>query len=182
MSERSFSGIVAIEDQGPTGMVTVRADLSDENLSQALEGIGASLPEQGAVENDGDVSTLWMSPDELMILCPHETAETRVAAISSSLGGAHALVVNVSDARVIFRLSGTNAAIHEVLAKLTPADLRASALPIARVRRTRFSQVAAAFWFATDEEAFLICFRSVGDYVFGLLSNAAKKGSEVSYF
>ena len=73
-------------------------------------------------------------------------------------------------------------AIREVLAKLSPADMRISALPVGRVRRTRLAQVPAAFWFTDDSEAVVICFRSVADYVFGLLSTAAQPGSEVGHF
>ena len=94
----------------------------------------------------------------------------------------HHLAVNVSDARSAMRVTGEGARIRECLAKLTPADLRTSALPVGQVRRTRLAQVAAAFWFASDGEAFVICFRSVADYVFGLVSEAAAPGAEVGYF
>jgi sarcosine oxidase subunit gamma len=176
MSDRRFAGIVAIEDTGPAGMVTLRADLAA--ATTALKAAGVAVPDR---RRTGDGS-LWMSPDELLILCPRDGAADKVAAISGALKGTHFLAVDVSDARVMFRITGQGSAIRETLAKLSPADLRGSALPVGEVRRTRFAQVAAAFWFESEDEARLICFRSVADYVFGLLTHAARPGSEVGHF
>lgn len=176
MSDRSYSGIVQIEDAGPTGMVTLRTDLAA--AAPALKGAGVTVPDR---RRKGD-GTLWMSPDELLFLCPRDAAADRVAALTGALKGTHHLAVDVSDARVMFRITGQGSAIRETLAKLSPADLRASALPVGEVRRTRLAQVAAAFWFEGEDEARLICFRSVADYVFGLLTHAARPGSEVGHF
>lgn len=176
MSDRSYAGIVEIEDAGPTGMVTLRTDLAA--ATTALKGAGVTVPDQRRAR-DG---TLWMSPDELLILCPRDGAADKVAALTGALKDAHHLAVDVSDARVMFRITGQGSAIRETLAKLSPADLRASALPVGEVRRTRLAQVAAAFWFESEDEARLICFRSVAGYVFGLLTHAAQPGSEVGHF
>ena len=176
MSDLNFSGIVTIADAGPTGMITLRADLSAAAL--ALKGAGVTMPKKRMVR-DG---ILWMSPDELMILCPRDAVADRVATLRGALKDHHHLAIDVSDARVMFRLTGEGPAIRETLAKLSPADLRASALPIGEVRRSRVAQVAAAFWLDSEDSANLICFRSVADYVFGLLRHAAQPGSEVGYF
>lgn len=172
MSERRFSGLVEIEDMGPTGMVTLRADLD------AAAKAGIAVPER-RVSKDG---TLWMSPDELLILCDRDAAADKVAEVSGALKDAHHLAVDVSDARVMFRLTGEGPLLRETLAKLSPADLRAASLPVGEVRRTRLAQVAGAFWFEAEGEARLICFRSVADYVIGLLKHAAQPGSEVGHF
>ena len=79
-------------------------------------------------------------------------------------------------------LEGEGAAIREVLAKLTPADLRPGAIGIGEVRRTRLAQVPAAFWLDGEGKATVVCFRSVAEYVFGLLRNASENGSGVGYF
>lgn len=176
MSDRSFSGLVDIVDQGLTGMLTLRANLPE--ATAALADAGVDMPGQGACRN----GVLWMSPDEVMILCDYDAAEARAAALVTALGDRHSLVVNVSDARAMFRITGNDSHIREVLAKLSPADLHKAAFPVGQVRRTRLAQVAAAFWFEAEGDARLICFRSVSDYVFGLLSNAAAEGSEVGFF
>jgi sarcosine oxidase, subunit gamma len=179
---RSFTGSVTVEDAGPVGMVTVRAVLSDEGVRAALATAGAEVPEAGGLTWTDDGGTLWMSPDEVLILCAAHEAAGKASALARALDGSHALVADVSQARIVIRLTGRDVLVREVLAKLSPADLRASALPPGQVRRTRLGQVAAAFWFTSDGEAMLICFRSVADYVFALLSNAAAPGSDVGHF
>ncbi len=176
------SGLITVRDAGPAGMVLLRADLGDDGAVPALKGAGLRLPGVGEIAGALGDGALWMSPDELMILCAHEEAEATVTALAEALDGLHALVVDVSDARAVFRLGGEDAAIREVLAKLSPADLRRNVLPPGRVRRTRLAQVPAAFWFADDGEAVLVCFRSVAGYVLDLLSNAARPGSGVGHF
>lgn len=178
----SFSGAIDVVDAGPIGMITLRGDLSDAALKDACQSDGLVMPGKGKATGGLEAGLLWMSPDEVMLLCAHDAAPDRVAGLARALEGHHSLVAEVSDARAVFRLTGEGAAIREVLAKLSPADMRISALPVGRVRRTRLAQVPAAFWFTDDSEAVVICFRSVADYVFGLLSTAAQPGSEVGHF
>ena len=178
----SCSGFVTINDAGLTGMILLRADLGDAEVIAALAGAGLALPGSGEIVGEMGQGTLWMSPDELMNLCAYDEAEATVATLTEALGELHALVANVSDARAVFRLTGEGVAVREVLAKLSPADLRRNALPQGRVRRTRLAQVPAAIWFAGEHEAVLICFRSVAGYVLDLLSKAAESGSEVGHF
>ncbi len=178
----SCSGFVTIRDAGPRGMIQLRAELDDAGVASALKGAGFDLPGVGELVGTLERGVLWMSPDEQMILCRRDEAEATVATLAEALGGLHALVANVSDARAVFRLTGEGAAVREMLAKLSPADLRRRALPPGRVRRTRLAQVPAAFWFVGDDEAVLTCFRSVAGYVLDLLSKATTPGSEVGHF
>lgn len=178
-----FDGVVRITDAGPLGMVTIRADLADAGVRNALAGcLMCGIPEPlRCVVSDAD-RLLWMAPDELLLVCPHDEVQARLAALSQAFAGLHHLVVDVSDARAAFRVEGEGRAIRETLAKLTPADMRPSAFPVGMVRRTRLAQVPAAFWFDSEGAAHLICFRSVADYTFGILKHAAAPGSEVGYF
>ncbi len=177
------SGTIEVVESGLQGMITLRGDLSDESLTAALaKAAGVEIPAPRQVTSSDAGQMLWMSPDELMLLCPHDEAEVRVAAISAALAGQHHMAVNVSDARAYFRLTGEGAAIREVLAKISPADMRDASLPVGEARRTRLAQVAGAFWFSADGEAHLICFRSVAQYVFDLLKISSASGSDVGHF
>ena len=84
------------------------------------------------------------------------------------------------NARAMVRLSGKGA--REVLAKLSPVDLAPGSFGPGDFRRTRVAQVAAAFWMEADESFRIVCFRSVAEYLFGVLKVAAQPGSEVGYF
>ncbi len=177
----SFDGLVRIREAGPQGMITLRGDLSSTALKAAATGIAAvDFPAQRQANCVGERGLLWMSPDELLVLCPHAQADAAVAQMTATLGEAHALVVNVSDARAVFRLEGTD--VREVLAKLAPVDLAPDRLAPGELRRTRLAQVAAAFWLREEGVAEVICFRSVARYVFDLLSVAAAPGSRVGCF
>ena len=101
--------------------------------------------------------------------------------IHTQLESQHFLAVDVSDARVAVKVTGEGLAVREVLAKLTPTDMRADVFKVATVRRTRLAQVPAAIWFEDESTAVVVAFRSVADYVFALLSDAAD-GGVVGYF
>lgn len=178
-----FTGVVRIEDAGLRGMVTIRCDLADTAVTEVIgEAAGMPVPGKRRIESGEGGALIWMSPDELLMLCPHDEAEARTTALAAALAGRHHLVVNVSDARAVFRIAGEDRPVREVLAKLAPADLRPSALPHGEVRRTRLAQVPAAFWLDGEDGATVICFRSVARYVFDLLCHAAAPGSEVGHF
>lgn len=168
------NGTVKISEAGLRGMITLKADL--KAASKAVKAVtGQAMPKARRM-TEGAMSVAWMAPDEVLILCDHANADRVVAELSKALGKTHHLAVNVSDARAVFTLEG--AGCKDVLGKLTPANL--SALAPGEVRRSRFAQIPAAFWIDGDA-ATVICFRSVAQYAFDLLSNAATLGSEVGH-
>ena len=169
---RSAEGPVTIRDAGPRGMIQVRGDLGSEALqSVCREVAGSGFPGQGGAEVSETGAVLWMSPDEVLVLTARDKAAEGVARISEALKGTHHLAVDVSDARAILALEG--AGLREVLARLTPANMHPEAFRPGQMRRTRLAQVAAGVWMTSETSAELICFRSVADYAFDLLANAA---------
>lgn len=177
----SFEGLVSVEEQPVQGMITLRGDFSSPVFAEALRSAtGCDLPDVRSVSEGNAGSVLWMSSDELFLLCNYGSVEKVMSALEKSLGNEHALVVDVSDARAMFSLKGKG--VREVLAKVTPADLRPNVLPVGELRRSRLAQVAGAFWFSDTETAYVICFRSVAPYVFELLTTAGKSGTDVEYF
>lgn len=183
LPEAAASGFVRVEEAGLVGMITIRGNLTDKAFRKAVKAeTGVEIPGQGQRTTIGDNALLWMSPDELMLTCPHEAAPGMIGKLTKALEDVHALVENVSDARAVFHVTGEGGAIRDALGKLTPADLRPATFPANIVRRTRLSQVPAAFWFEDDDRAIVVCFRSVAKYTFDLLANAATSGAEVGYF
>ena len=173
-------GLVTVEEMGLQGMVTLRADLSAAGPAIAKV-TGAEMPGQRAISAGQGCQVAWMSPDELLILCDHARADAMVADLAAALAGQHHLAVNVSDARALFRVAGPAGPLRDTLAKITPADMSADALPPGEMRRTRLQQVAAAIWFETATEARVICFRSVARYAFDLLAVSARSSGAVGY-
>lgn len=173
------SGMVEIAEAGLKGMITLRGDLSSGAIAKAVnDATGAAIPAQRRVETGAEGLAIWMSPDELLLVVDYATVAQTVTALETALAGEFALAVNVSDARAVFTLKGAQA--RDVLAKVCPVDFADFAE--GEVRRTRAAQVAAAIWRGADDEWTLVCFRSVAQYMFDLLSTVARPGGEVGLY
>ncbi|WP_424833261.1 sarcosine oxidase subunit gamma [Ruegeria sp.] len=181
LNHASYEGIAKVEECGLQGMITLRGDFSDKVLAKAVkDATGQKVPGQREVFINGDTGVCWMSTDELLVLVPYAEVEAKLAAMNNALGGTHALAVNVSDARAVFRISGASA--REVVGKLAPVDLSGEAFQPGQIRRSRLAQVAGAFWMDDEQTFRVVCFRSAADYVFKLLKIAAQPGSEVGVY
>jgi sarcosine oxidase, subunit gamma len=164
----SFQGFATVREIGPLGMITLRAK-GVKALDKAVKAVtGTKLPATRRIEVNGDRACGWMSPDEYLLVMPYADVTEALAKLAKSLA------VDVSDARAVFRIEGDKAA--DVLRKLSPVDF--DTLEPGELRRTRAAQVAAAIW-QQDGGYTLVCFRSVADYVMGLLSHSAQPGSEL---
>ena len=170
---KTYDGFSKIREIGPLGMISLRCDLADKTLPALIKSItGTKLPAPRRVETKDDKSAAWMSPDELLLILRYQDVTKALDTIGKKLNTIHHLVIDVSDARAVFRIEGPQAA--EVLMKLAPVDL--ASLAPGELRRTRVAQVAAAFW--KDADGFtLVSFRSVAGYVMGLLEHSAQPGS-----
>lgn len=156
------------------GMITIRADLSRAGDALA-EAAGLSLPDRTGITTDGSRSLAWMSPDELLLILPAPDLPEALTALEQALTGEHGLIVDVSDARAVFDVTGPHAA--DVIAKLAPLD--AATLPMGQFRRTRLAQTAAAIW-RTDQGFRVAGFRSTADYLALILQNAALPGTRLA--
>ena len=176
MNGARATGYVDMSEAAATGMITLRGDLADAGVQKAVKSvIGAGVPATLAVTDADAGQILWMSPDELMIVCAYDQADQVVADLIAALGDTHSMVVNVSDARAVFDLQG--AATSEIIAKLAPIDMKS--MQAGTLRRTRFAQIPAAFWMTSNDSARIICFRSVAEYMFNQLRNSSYAGFEV---
>ena len=161
---------VAIEKLPPVGMISLRGELSV--LGPAVEEItGCALPEMRMSTRAGDATTIWMSPDELLIVCDHGAARDLAARLTEALAEEFATVSVVSDARQMFEVRGAGA--ETLLQKIMPVDF--DRMRPQEVRRTRMAQIPAAVW--RHGGGFrLVCFRSVADYAMDLLETSRPVG------
>jgi sarcosine oxidase subunit gamma len=167
---------VRIADRGPVGMVTLKADLDAPAVATAVRAAtGCALPEVRRIAFADGNAAAWMAPDELMLFVAPGAAGAAIETLAATLGSAHYLATDVSDARVVFRIEGAGA--REVLAKGAPVDLAPAAFGPGDFRRTRLGQVAVAFWCVEPAHFELMCFRSVGGFVADWLAGAAAAGS-----
>ena len=150
------------------GMVTLRGDPTE--LAAAIQDVaGLDLPDRRmSVAGEDGTRLLWMSPDELLLVCHYDDAPRLARELSEELVDAFATVVVVSDARAAFDVAGPDP--EGALARLMPVDF--GAMADGEVRRSRLAQVAAATW-REGGAMRVVCFRSVADYVEAALANAA---------
>lgn len=167
-----MSDLAKIIRHAERGMLTLRGDLSSAKMKAAVkDATGFAIPKAGKIAGNGETGVVWMSPDELLVMVPYGAVADAWERMSKTLGGAHHLIADVSDARSVFTVQGVDA--KEVLARVCPVDLHEDSFAIGDFRRTRMAQVAAAFW-RHDLGFDVICFRSVGDYAEGVLRRSAK--------
>ena len=175
------AGTTRITEIGGQGMITIRGDLDAPLLRKAAKKVtGVDFPGPGLCHSDGAKGLAWMSPDELLLFCPHAEVGDVLELLQTRFKDTHSLALDVSGARALFRVEGDRA--REVLAKLAPVDLAPESFTPGMFRRTRLGQVAGAFWLDAEDAFHVICFRSVAQYVFDLLQDAARPGGEVGLF
>ncbi|WP_299360873.1 sarcosine oxidase subunit gamma [uncultured Paracoccus sp.] len=175
--------LAVITEATGLGMVLIRADLARAGDAIA-EAAGLPVPDVTRFTADAGRWLGWMAPDELLLVLPGADLTATLAALTDALATEHALVQDVSDMRCVFDLAGRKPA--QVLAKLCPVD--PNALPADGLRRTRAAQVACALWRregsgghgnAAGEVWRIVAFRSVRDYLAGILATAAAPGTDL---
>jgi sarcosine oxidase subunit gamma len=94
------------------------------------------------------------------------------ASLAASLRGTVAAVTDVSDARIVYAVSGPNA--RHLLAKGCPLDLHERVFPAAACAQTLLAKVPVVLWRSGIEPMFdLHVARSVRDYAWAWLQSAA---------
>ncbi|WP_116086629.1 sarcosine oxidase subunit gamma [Tropicimonas sp. IMCC34011] len=173
-----YEGFALVEEAQAGGMIALRGDWAD--LGSALSAaLPLEMPQTRHIVTDGERSLAWMSPDEALVFLPVDEVAETVRRITESAGDAFVTAIDVSDMRAVFRISGEGTGPREVLSKLCPVDMRS--IQVGELRRTRLSQVPAAFWIGSDGTITVICFRSVAAYAFEVLTRAARAGTEVGH-
>lgn len=154
-----------------SGMITLRGALDGAPMAAVVQAMGgAGIPGQRQITGQGAVQAAWMSPDELLVLCPLAEVKSMLKQGTEAAQGQHITLADVSDARAVMDLSG--AGWRDALAKLTPGDLHPKAFAMGEVRRSRLAQVPVAYWMTTEEAVRLVVFRSVAQYAFDILAEA----------
>lgn len=158
------------------GMITLRGDLASPAVAEAVKSaVGTAIPAPREIIYAGANAAAWMSPDELLLLVTYDEAAAVASNLDAALAENHHLVVNVSDARELFRITGKG--VREVLAKGAPVDLAPGRFEPGMIRRSRIGLLAAAFWMPDRDSFEIICFRSVSSQMEAWLRHSARFGS-----
>ncbi len=129
----------------------------------------------------GERATLWLGPDEYLLLdlaAPDEsslatTAAITAAAIEDALRDTPHALVDVSHRQFALEVSGPHAEV--ILRGACPLDLRISQFPVGMCTRTLLAKADITLW-RTREDAFHVeVWRSFVGYVGGLLQEIARE-------
>lgn len=178
---RARDAFIGIEDSGLRGQVMLRGDLASPEIAGAVREVaGVDVPGTWTVRMAGERGAVWMAPDELLLLVPHADAGAAVARLGETLADQHHLALDVSDMRVVLRLTGRLAG--EALAKGVPCNISDRAFPPGSARRTTTAGIAVALWRLEREVWEIVAFRSHARHLFAFLEDGARPGSEVGFF
>lgn len=102
--------------------------------------LGAPLPTQyGEVSEGSDVTVLWLSPDEFLLVSAALASDNLVEELSAIVAGSADAVVDLSANRTTFVLEGP--AAREVLEKGCPVDIHPRSFAVGTAVNTNLGRV-----------------------------------------
>jgi sarcosine oxidase subunit gamma len=141
---------------------------------------GAGFAEESCRAMIGDQSaTLWLGPDEYLLLGRADGSNADIAAseaaaaeaLERALGGLPHALVNVSHRQFGLEVHGPHAAT--ILSGACPLDLDLGEFPVGMCTRTVLAKADIVLWRTGDDAFHVEVWRSFSGYVTGLLSEIA---------
>jgi len=119
-------------------------------------------------------ATLWLGPDEYLLLGADAASEAAAAdALERALSAMPHALVNISHRQFALEVSGSHAAT--ILSGACPLDLDPGEFPVGMCTRTVLAKADIVLWRTRDDAFHLEVWRSFSGYVTGLLSEIARE-------
>ena len=136
------------------GKLNLRADPSDRTLMCAFEKVlGFALPlESNRTNGKAACNALWLGPDEWLITVPGSQEQVLFKALSKAAAAHHVAITDVSDARTVILLSGSNA--RGVLEKGCGLDLHPRVFQAGYCAQTLLARAGVLLHQTGDEPAY----------------------------
>jgi len=130
----------ALRELDPLLLINLRGDAGAEGFRSAVARVlGVAPPtEPNTVASSGDVSLLWLGPNEWLATAPAEK-HGAVDQLETALSGQHHSVIDVSEGRIALELDGGHA--RAALAQELGLDLRSSSFGSGRCAQTALARV-----------------------------------------
>ncbi|WP_394179034.1 sarcosine oxidase subunit gamma [Marinomonas posidonica] len=157
------------------GLLTLRCRPDVEQAANIESILGLALPTvplTSVSSADGELTILWISPDEWLLQVPQDKAFELEARFFAEVSG-HVSLVNVSGGNTVFELSGDE--VVNVLKKSTPIDFHDSEFPVGKVVSSVFAKSGATIFRTAEQSYQLIVRRSFADYLWLWLQDASKE-------
>ena len=165
---------VELEELAFLGHLNLRGNASDEAFTAGVEkALGVALPTAPCTSAKTDeVTIMWLSPDEwLIVVAGGKEADTE-AALRSNLTG-HFAVSDISGGQTLVRLGGKDSV--NVLKKSTGYDIHLESFPVGKVVGTAFAKTACHLLRTAESEFFMVVRRSFADYLWLWLQQSSKE-------
>ena len=137
--------------------IDLRVDPKSPAAERIGTAIGVPLPlEPGTAVRGGDLTVLWLGPDEWLVLGPDGAAPGLVERLTEAAAGEHVSVVDVSAQRTTLVVAGERA--RDVLAHGCALDLHPRAFGPGRCAQTTLARTGVVL--VADEDGFRLLVRS----------------------
>lgn len=167
------AGAVHFRELGLTGLLVLRGDASDKAFGEAVQAVfGCPLPEKLGFTTAGEISVLWLSPDEWWILCPQDQVFQLEVAFREQYAG-HCALANNTGGNTLIQLGGPEAV--SLLRKSIPYDFDDSHFPVGKVITSVFAKTQAVVRRLGEQEWEIVARRSFADYIWRWLEDAARE-------
>jgi len=167
---------VLISEKPFWGYINLRADVSDyQALQNAGDVLGVEIPTTPNTATDnGDVSVLWLGPDEWLILDPLGREDSLIMELRYKLAGKFVSIVDVSGGNTIVNLEGPRS--RDLLAKGCPLDLHPRVFGPGRCAQTLVAKAGVIIRQLDGSQSYdLIVRRSYADYLALWIEDAARE-------
>jgi len=143
-------------------------------LAAAAMALGlAPSPAACRAELTGDRASLWLGPDERLLLGPESDSEAMLDALRRALASVPHSLVDVSHRQIALEVTGPHAAA--ALNVGCPLDLHPGAFPVGMCTRTVLNKAEIILWRTAPQAFRLEAARSYAGYVSRLLLEAAEE-------
>jgi sarcosine oxidase subunit gamma len=161
----------------PAARWVLHGDARARALAAPVWGVGFSDTACRALRS-GERATLWLGPDEYLLLDLAAGAEpdgalATAAFIETALRETPHALVDVSHRQFALEVSGLHAEV--ILRGGCPLDLDISDFPVGMCTRTVFAKADIVLWRTRSDAFYLEVWRSFAGYVGGLLQEIARE-------
>jgi sarcosine oxidase subunit gamma len=131
---------------------------------------GVAMPTACRSVTDEKRATLWLGPDEFLLVAPVEESGAIETAFAAGLSGHPHALVDVGHRNIAIDIAGPDAAA--VLNAGCPLDLDDTAFPVGACTRTILGKAQIILWRTGRHRFYVGTWRSFGEYVWQFLDEA----------
>jgi sarcosine oxidase subunit gamma len=154
---------VRIKEVAFLTMVGVRSAPGSAATARIETRLGAPLPDAcGSVTTGDEVSVLWLSPDEFLVVGDEQPAQL-TSRLVEALGDEPGSVIDLSANRTTFELAGPSA--RAVLEKGCPLDLHPRTFEVGTAYLTLIGSVPVVLWKVADQSYRILPRSSFADFL-----------------